>query len=188
MAKFNEPSLVNWSSIQEIDVRDRKTNFFRPKIWGYAVILLGLMISLIVMGLEKELMLMNVNKDTRLYDIEEVNGKVRVENRYTVLMQNTQNDTHKYYIEVVGNDKIKVAQPSHPFTIKAGGQKKKSLVLYTTSTLVDSAKDDTIVDVTLRAYATDANDTISVLRIANFTYPRTDIMNLERARLKKGIQ
>jgi len=176
MAKFNEPSLVNWSSTQEIDVRDRKTNFLRPKIWGYGVILVGLLVGLVMMGVEKELMLMNVNKDSRLYEIEKVDGKVRVENRYTILIQNSQNEEHKFYLHVEGNDKIKIAQPSHPFTLKAGEQKKKSLVLYTTEMLAEDMRKDTMMQLTLKAYALDTNDTIKVNRDIRFTYPREDII------------
>jgi cytochrome c oxidase accessory protein FixG len=177
MAKFNEPSLVNWSSTQEIDVRDRKTNFFRPKIWGYAIILVGLLISLIVMGVEKELMLLNVNKDSRLYDVEKVENKLLVENSYRLLIQNTQNKVHTYYLEVEGNDKIKISKPSHSFKIKPGEQKKKSLVLYTTEMLSEDERQDTMIHLKLKAYAVDANETIYVERDIRFTYPRKDIVD-----------
>jgi len=178
MAKFNEPSLVNWSSTQQIN-KGIKTHFLRPKIIGYGVLLLGLFISLIVMGAEKELMLMNVNKDSRLYDLEKVDGKLLVENSYNLLLQNTQNEVHKYYVAVEGEnaDKIKISKPSHIFTIKPGEQKKKSLVLYTTDMLAEDARKDTMIHLKLKAYAVDANDTIVIYRDIRFTYPRKDIVD-----------
>ncbi len=66
MAKFNEPSLVNWSSVREIEKKEGKTRFFRPKILGYMAVLLAIFVILMIMGMDKELMLININKQTRL--------------------------------------------------------------------------------------------------------------------------
>lgn len=176
MAKFNEPSLVNWSSTREIEKKEGKTRFLRPKIIGYAVVLSAIFIILMIMGADKELMLININKQTRLYDIEKVDGKALVENDYSILIQNTQNIEHEFYIEVVNNDKIKVARPSAPFVVKPGVKTKKTLVLYTTEILADSDRHDSILEVELKAYATDAKDTIFANREIRFTYPRMDIL------------
>ena len=182
MAKFNEPSLVNWSSTREIEKQEGKTRFFRPKILGYGVVLSAIFAILMIMGAEKELMLININKQTRLYDIEEVEGKALVENAYTVLIQNTQNTAHKFTIDVVDNDKVKVSRPSAPFTVKPGVKTKKTLVLYTTEVLADSDRHDSILEVKLRAYAVDAKDTIYADRDIRFTYPRMDILHKKLAR------
>jgi len=176
MAKFNEPSLVNWSSTREIEKKEGKTRFFRPKILGYGAVLTGIFIILMVMGSGKELMLININKQTRLYDIEKVEGQAQVRNAYTVLIQNTQNEDHEFYIDVVNNDKIKIARPSHPFKIAAGVKTKKTLVLYTTEKLADNDRHDTILDVQLNAYAVDDKEKIFALRDIRFTYPRADIL------------
>ncbi len=176
MAKFNEPSLVNWSSTREIEKKEGKTRFFRPKIIGYGVVLTGIFMILMMMGMDKELMLININKQTRLYDIENVDGKARVENAYTILLQNTQNKPHDYYLEILNNDKIKIDRPSAPFTVEPGHKTKKTFVLYTTQKLVDDDRHDTILELKVRAYATDANDTIFANREIRFTYPRADII------------
>ena len=176
MAKFNEPSLVNWSSVREIEKKEGKTRFFRPKIIGYGVVLTGIFIILMIMGSTKELMLININKQTRLYDIEKVDNKPMVKNAYTVLIQNTQNKDHEFFIDVVNNDKIKIMRPSHPFVIKAGVKTKKTLVLYTTEKLVDSDRSDTILEVQLKAYAVDDKDKIFAIRDIRFTFPRADIL------------
>ncbi len=182
MAKFNEPSLVNWSSTREIELKEGKTRFFRPKIIGYGVVLTGIFMILMLMGMEKELMLININKQTRLYDIENVDGKARVENAYTVLLQNTQNKAHDFYLEVLDNDKIKIARPSHPFTVEPGHKTKKTFVLYTTDKLVEEDRHDTILEVKVRAYAVDANETIFAKREIRFTYPRADIIRKKMER------
>ena len=176
MAKFNEPSLVNWSSVREIEKKEGKTRFFRPKILGYMGVLSTVFVILMVMGAEKELMLININKQTRLYDIEKVEEKAVVKNAYTVLIQNTQNEPHEFYIEVMDNDKIKIERPSGPFLVKPGVKSKKTLVLYTDETLADDNRHDTILEVNLKAYATDAKDKIFAIRDIRFTYPRSDIL------------
>ncbi len=176
MAKFNEPSLVNWSSTREIEKKEGKTRFFRPKILGYGVVLATIFIILMIMGADKELMLININKQTRLYNIEKVDGEALVENAYTVLIQNTQNIEHEFYIDVVNNDKIKVSRPSHPFLVKPGVKTKKTLVLYTTEKLADSDRHDSILEVQLKAYAVDAKDTVYANREIPFTFPRADIL------------
>jgi polyferredoxin len=176
MAQFNEPSLVNWSSTREIEKKEGKTRFFRPKIVGYAVVLTAIFVILMIMGAEKELMLININKETRLYNIEKVDGKAMVENDYTILIQNTQNVEHEYYIEVMNNDKIKVSRPSGPFLVKPGVKTKKTLALYTTEILADSDRHDSILEVQLKAYAVDSKDTIYAIRDIRFTYPRMDIL------------
>lgn len=182
MAKFNEPSLVNWSSVREIEKKEGKTRFFRPKILGYMGVLSAIFVILMMMGMDKELMLININKQTRLYDIEKVDDKPLVTNAYTILIQNTQNKEHDFFIEVLDNDKIKVEQPSRPFTVKPGVKTKKTLVLYTTEPLAEDERQDTILEVMLRAYAVDANDTITVQRDIRFTYPKADIIRRKMQR------
>lgn len=182
MAQFNEVSLVNWSSVREIEKKEGKTRFFRPKIIGYGVVLSAILVILLLMGAEKELMLININKQPRLYNIEKVDEKPLVENAYTILIQNTQNADHKFYIEILDNDKVKVAQPSHPFTVRPGEKTKKTLVLYTTDTLADSERQDTILKLKVRAYAVDAKERISVERDISFTYPRADIIRKKMQR------
>jgi cytochrome c oxidase accessory protein FixG len=182
MAKFNEPSLVNWSSVREIEKKEGKTRFFRPKIIGYGVVLTAILAILLVMGAEKELMLININKQPRLYNIENAQGKPLVENAYTILIQNTQNEDHQFYVEILDNDKVKVAQPSHPFMVKPGEKIKKTLILSTTEVLANDNRKDTILEFKVRAFAVDAKETISVERDIRFTYPRADILRKKMER------
>ncbi len=73
-------------------------------------------------------------------------------------------------------------QPSRPFTVEPGVKTKKTLVLYTTDTLANDERHDAILEVVLRAYAVDANDTISVQRDIRFTYPKAGIIRKKMQR------
>ena len=97
-----------------------------------------------MMGSEKEYMLLNINKENRLYSINQTDeGKVRVDNAYTFLLQNTLSEDHNYYFDVIApkgmEGKIKIGTPAEPFKVKPGVVKKKVVVLYADEMLV---KDD----------------------------------------------
>ena len=169
MGKLNKPTLVNWSSVKEIDDKKGKTQYFRPKTIGYIAILILMLLILIKMGSEKEMMLLNINKETRLYSIDD-NGS-RVNNSYIFLFQNTDNLDHKYYFKVE-HEHIKIKTPTQPFMIKAGHSMKK-IVLYTDEVLGIDERKDITVPIQITAFATDLNETIQVKREAIFVYPKT---------------
>lgn len=181
MGKLGKPTLVEWSSEKETLFQKGKTHFMRPKIWGYIAVLLGTLVALIMMGSEKEYMLLNINKENRLYAIKHTEeGKVQVDNAYTFLLQNTLNEDHKYYFDVIApagmEGKIKIEQPSEPFTVKPGVVKKKVVVLYTDEMLVDDNRKDTVIPITIRAYALEDKEKIIVTRESTFTFPRSDLL------------
>jgi polyferredoxin len=113
-------------------------------------------------------MLLNVNKTTRLYKIH---PDGRVENDYLFLFQNTDTKAHRYYFEIVGNDKIKIVRPKSDFHLGAGKKKKKVVVLETKDVLVKNDRRDTPIPITIHAYAVDDPKKISVLRKTVFVYP-----------------
>ncbi len=180
MGALGKPSLIRWSSEKEVLYQNGKTSFFRSKIKGYIVTLVAITAILIFMGSEKELMLLNINKENRLYsmDTRTDDGTIRVKNDYIFLLQNTQNVDHKYYFEVISpkgmEGKIKLLKPSEPFTVRPGIKKKKIVTLYTTDVLVEDSRKDSVIPITIRAYAIDANDTITVHRDSTFVFPRYD--------------
>jgi len=194
MAKFNEPTLVRWSSEYEVLYRKGKTKYFRPKIIGYIVVLIIISIILGVMASKKEYMLLNINKENKNYSIKtEPRGctlgvdpgcKFRVENAYEFLLQNTQNERMKFYFEVIPDQKvngtIKIKQPKKPFSVTPGVKKKKIVILSTTDMLVNDPRHDTIIPITIHAYALDKDGKpskkISVLRKATFVFPRADML------------
>jgi cytochrome c oxidase accessory protein FixG len=181
MGKLGKESLVRWSSEKEVLFQKGKTHYFRPKILGYIGVLAIITVILAMMGSKKEHMLLNINKETRLYSLERVaDDKVRVENAYVFLLQNTLKEDHKYYFDVIApkgmEGKIKIAKPSKPFTARPGVKKKKVVVLYTEDLLVEDARKDTVLPITIRAYALDNKEEIVVDRASTFTFPRLDVL------------
>ena len=181
MGKLGKASLVTWSSDYEIVDQKGKTKYFRGKVLAYIALLVGLMVILGVMGSTKENMLLNINKETRLYSTKLLsNGKVRVDNAYEFLLQNTQNEKMKFYFEVIPpkgmEGKIIIAKPTKEFTAVPGIKKKKIVVLRTTEMLVDDSRKDTVIPITIRAYAIGHEDKIVVLRKSTFVFPRADIV------------
>lgn len=180
MGKLGKESLVRWSSDKEVIHQEGKTSYFRPKVLGYAVILVVIMVILGFMSTTKEHMLLNINKESRLYDIKTIeNGVKRVGNAYVFLLQNTENKDHDFYFDVIApagyEGKIKILKPTAPFKAHPGAKKKKVVVLYTDEMIVDDASKDTIIPITIRAYAMDEKERIVVDRHTTFIFPRKDI-------------
>ncbi len=185
MGKLGKPSLVTWSSDYEIVDRKGKTKYFRPKVIAYIVLLVGIMFALGYMGTTKEHMLLNINKETRLYSIKHHdNKKFTVENSYVFLLQNTETKPMKFYFEVIApkgmEGKIKIIKPSKPFNVIPDVKKKKIVTLRTADMLVDDNRKDTIIPITIHAYAL-GNDgkpskKVSVLRHTTFVFPKETVL------------
>ena len=179
MGKLGKESLVRWSSDKEVIYQKGKTHYLRPKVIGYAVILLVIMGILGYMSTTKEHMLLNVNKESRLYTVAKTAEGTRVSNAYVFLLQNTENKDHKFYFDIIApasyEGKIKIQKPTAPFIAHPGAKKKKVVILYTDELLVDDATKDTIIPITIRAYAVDDKENIIVDRHSTFTFPRKDI-------------
>ncbi|MBD3800498.1 MAG: cytochrome c oxidase accessory protein CcoG [Campylobacterales bacterium] len=179
MGALGRPSLVRWSSEKEVLFQKGKTHYLRPKIIGYAVVLVIIMVVLGMMGSKKEHMLLNINKENRLYAIEKTpDGKIMVENDYIFLLQNTQDKDHKFYFDIEApkgmEGKIKILKPTEPFTVRPGVKKKKIVRLFTTEELVRDDRKDTILPIKIHAYALDDKAKIAVDRESTFIFPRYD--------------
>ncbi len=184
MGKLGKPSLVTWSSEYEVIDKKGKTQFFRGKILGYIALLIGLMVILGMMGSTKENMLLNINKETRLYSTKLMpDGKVRVDNAYVFLLQNTQNETMKFYFEVIPpkgmEGKIIIAKPTKEFTAVPGVRKKKVVILRTTEILSENKRGDTVIPIKIRAFSLDRDD-VEVYRNAVFTFPKLDVLKASK--------
>ncbi len=171
MGALGKPSLITWTSYNAVK-EERKPKFLRFKIVGYGIALTAALIGLFWMGSTKEYMLLNINRTTQLYKIKDEGKKVT--NSYIFLFQNTDSKDHTYYFEVVGNSDIKIQRPKEPFDLKAGGKSKEIVVLYTTKDLVIDYKKDTPMPITIKAYAVDNREKITVQRETTFVYPRYD--------------
>ncbi len=171
MGKLGKKSLVQWTSTNEIE-NGKKTKLFRSKTIMYLAALVIIVGMLFIMGGKKEYMLLNVNKTTQLYKIRD-NGEIA--NNFVLLFQNTQKQRYTYNLEVVGKyaDKFTIKR-FKPFKLSRGKMAKKVIELTTTERLVDDARKDTPITVTLRAYAEENSKKISVFRQAVFIYPRSD--------------
>ena len=181
MGKLGKPSLVTWSSEYETIDKKGKTQYLRPKIIAYIVLLVGLLVGMVFMGGNKEHMLLNINKENRLYSVQKTgDGRVAVDNAYEFLMQNTQNDKMDFYFEVIlpkdVKGKVEIFKPKEAFDITPGVKKKKIVVLRTYDALVEDGRHDTIIPITIRAYALGHEDKIVVFRESTFTYPRADVI------------
>ncbi len=181
MGKLGKPSLITWSSDYEIIEQKGKTKYFRAKVLAYIVLLIGITIALGFMGSTKENMLLNINKETRLYSTKLLpDGNVRVENAYEFLLQNTEKEKMKFFFEVIPpkgmEGKITIVKPAKEFTAVPGIKKKKIVVLRTTEMLVDDDRHDTVIPITIRAYAVGHEDKIVIFRKSTFVFPRSDIV------------
>jgi len=90
----------------------------------------------------------------------------------------------KFYFEVIPpkgmEGKIIITKPAKEFTAVPGIKKKKIVVLRTTEMLVDNARKDTIIPITIRAYAIGHEDKIVVFRKSTFVFPRSDIVKVKK--------
>ncbi len=169
MGKLGKPSLVQWSSTNEIKY-NKETNIIRKSTVLYTIALFIIIGLLFVMGGKKEYMLLNINKTTQLYKIREGN---EVTNNFLLLFQNTDSKKHTYNLEILDNKNI-VIKRFNPITLNPHQMTKKVLVLGTTKKLADDNTKDTPITITLRAYAQDDPQRINVIRKAVFVYPRAD--------------
>ena len=186
MGKLGKPSLVTWSSDYEIVDKKGKTKYFRPKVLAYMALLVGISVILGLMGSTKEHMLLNINKENRLYSTKHLSdGKVRVDNSYVFLLQNTENERLTYYFEVVPpkniKGKISIAKPVKPFSATPGVKKKKIVTLRTEDMLVVNERKDTIIPITIHAYAVDKDGKksteVSVIRNSTFVFPKKSVID-----------
>jgi cytochrome c oxidase accessory protein FixG len=174
MSKLGKPTLVLWTSPNAIASR-KPVKFVRFRTVAYVVVLTIALIALLVMSSTKEHMLLNINRGTQLYSLSP--DRQNIENAYTFLFQNTDSKPHTYYFEVEHED-IKIAVPSEPFKLSAGGKAKKVVVLSTPIGSSLEAGAGKPLDTTVKAYATDdETGKIVVKRQIMFYYPKSSEMN-----------
>ena len=177
-SKFNRESLINWTSINSIEKKE-KVKYFRLKTIAYMIVLLAVTSILIFMGSKKEHMLLNINRTSELYQIKQVNNNLEILNYYTFLFQNTDNKEHEYYFEVKfnkdDNNTIKIVSPLKPFKLKAGEKDKKIVVLKTEKQLTNDNEKDVIFPIQIKAYALD-DKKIIVNRESIFVYPKQSMI------------
>ncbi|MCR6570526.1 cytochrome c oxidase accessory protein CcoG, partial [Campylobacter insulaenigrae] len=177
-AKFDRPSLINWTSAEAIKNK-QKVKYFRFRTIGYLVVLCIVFIALIFMGSKKENMLLNINRSSELYQIRHTHDDIEITNAYIFLFQNTDNKPHEYYFDVdlKGIDEgLEIIRPKKSFKLNAGEKNKQIVVLKAKKKLADNDRKDTVIPLTIKAYALDDNK-IVVTRESNFVYPKNSSLN-----------
>ncbi|NDJ28082.1 cytochrome c oxidase accessory protein CcoG [Campylobacter sp. MIT 12-8780] len=172
--KFKRESLINWTSFEAVEKR-QKVRYFRFRTIAYCIVLAVAVIILIFMGSKKEHMLLNINRSSELYHIEQKDGKTEVSNAYVFLFDNTDNKAHEYYfkVEIQGDENaLSIVRPSKPFTLKAGAKSKQIVVLKTEKNLSKNKDQDTILPLKITAFALDESEKIKVERESIFVYPK----------------
>jgi cytochrome c oxidase accessory protein FixG len=167
MGKLGKESLITWTSPNAVKTKG-KTQFLRFRTIAYGVALSIALVALFLMGSTKEHMLLNINRTSELYKIKD-EGRI-VQNAYTFLFQNTDSKDHKYYFEVQNKD-ILIKKPTKPFKLRAGNKMKKVVVLEAKKNLSQHEQKDTLLHITIKAYAIDDKEKINVLRETTFIYP-----------------
>lgn len=167
MGKLGKESLISWISPNALETKS-KTKFIRLRTIAYGIALVIALVGLFLMGATKEHMLLNINRTSQLYKIRD-EGK-EIQNAYIFLFQNTDSKDHNYYIEVNNKD-ISIKKPILPFTLEAGERLKKIVILQANKSLSTSKKEDTLVNIQIKAYAVENKEKISVLRETTFIYP-----------------
>ncbi len=167
MGKLGKTSLITWASSTAVE-KQGKTKFLRFRTVAYGVALSIALVALFLMGSTKEHMLLNINRTTQLYKIRDDGKDIR--NAYTFLFQNTDSKDHQYYFKVEHQD-ISIKKPAKPFMLKAGKKLKKIIILKADKNLSVHNTEDTLLDITIKAYAVDEEQKIVVLRETTFIYP-----------------
>ncbi|MBZ8000432.1 cytochrome c oxidase accessory protein CcoG [Campylobacter canadensis] len=172
-SRFNRPSLINWNSTN-VTVKKEKIKYFRAKTIGYLIFLSILLIGLIYKANHKDTMLLNINRTSELYSVK----KGKVVNAYSILLQNTDKKEHKFYLEILSDDKnIYIHKPKKAFSIKAGEKSPRILVL---KAQCDSTlKEDKNINIKLKAYAVD-DDKINIIKDTVFIYPKGELCKIKK--------
>ncbi len=171
MAKYNRPSLIQWSSTNAINTR-QKVRLVRLKTIAYMGVIAIVIALLAITSFKKERMLLDINRNSDLYELR---SSGYVDNDYVFLFHNTDNKDHEFYFKVLGQKGIQIKKPLNPIAIKAG-QKIKAVVILrkplSNATEYKNAK-DALIPITIQAYSADDKN-ITIERESVFIAPSED--------------
>ena len=145
------------------------------------MIILAFAIALGFMSAKKENMLLNINRNTELYHIVADGEKIRVQNAYTFLIQNTDNKAHSYTFSL-SDPRIEFVRPKNEIKLEAGAKRKIVVILETKERLIEESMHDTPMDITITAVASDEPERVRVERHTRFVYPK--MSEIEKAMKK----
>lgn len=185
MGKLGKPSLVEWSSSRQTELKTGPTRFIRPSVISYAVVLTALIVGMFITGSTKEYMQLNINKEKiRQFKLEKVVSGVEISNIYDFLIDNTESKNHKYFFEVrkkftdssgkstyVKDENFMITKPKKAIDIKAHKTRRKAVVIQAKSFRSKDDGSSLVVPIMIFAYALEDKERIIVSRPTTFIYP-----------------
>lgn len=178
MSKFNRPSLVTWSSPNAMEQKS-KPKLLRAKTIAYMAILVIIFALLIFVGKTHKSMLLNITRDAELYTIRNSGA---IDNVYKFVLQNIDIEPHKFAFEIEGDmaDKFEIITPDYrdkkEFLIEPNDAKFLVVILRAKGINNDSMNSDKNIPITIKSYATDNKDGISITSDTFFLYPSKSII------------
>ncbi|WQV00882.1 cytochrome c oxidase accessory protein CcoG [Helicobacter pylori] len=170
MAKYNRPSLIQWSSTNATNTR-QKVRLVRLKTIAYMGVIAIVIALLVITSFKKERMLLDINRNSNLYELR---SSGYVDNDYVFLFHNTDNKDHEFYFKILGQKDIKIKKPLTPIMVKAGQKIKVVVILRKPLKSAEQKRaKDTLTPITIQAYSTDDKN-IMVERESVFIAPSED--------------
>ncbi len=170
MAKYNRPSLIQWSSTNATNTH-QKVRLVRLKTIAYMGVIAIVIALLVITSFKKERMLLDINRNSNLYELR---SSGYVDNDYVFLFHNTDNKDHEFYFKILGQKDIKIKKPLTPIMVKAGQKIKVVVILRKPlKSAEQKCAKDTLTPITIQAYSTDDKN-IMVERESVFIAPSED--------------
>ncbi len=170
MAKYNRPSLIQWSSTNATNTH-QKVRLVRLKTIAYMGVIAIVIALLVITSFKKERMLLDINRNSNLYELR---SSGYVDNDYVFLFHNTDNKDHEFYFKILGQKDIKIKKPLTPIMVKAGQKIKVVVILRKPLKSAEQKRaKDTLTPITIQAYSTDDKN-IMVERESVFIVPSED--------------
>ncbi len=179
MAKFNRPTLVNWSSPNAMS-SNTKPKLLRTKTIAYMVILTLIFALLIYVGNTHKTMLLNITRTAETYMIRNSGA---IDNAYKFVVQNIDKDPHSFAFEIDGDmsDKFDIIFPDYKnqkeFLIKPNETKMLVVLLRAKDSLKDSDYVGQTIPLVVKSYATDNKEVINIKYSTFFMYPSQSIID-----------
>ncbi len=170
MSKYNRPSLIQWSSTNATNTR-QKVHLVRLKTIAYMGVIAIVSALLVITSFKKERMLLDINRNSDLY---ETRLQGYVDNDYVFLFHNTDNKDHEFYFKILGQKDIQIKKPLTPIMVKAGQKIKAVVILRKPLKSAEQKRaKDILTPIRIQAYSTDDKN-IMVERGSVFIAPSED--------------
>lgn len=169
MKRFNEPSLIEWTSKNAMQA-NTSPKLFRFKTIGYIVIISLALILGFGLFASKDGMVVKITSDQKPYYIEKLpNGEIDITNNYVFMIENTDHKDHSYKFDI--DDKnIVMVKPSNEVKVSANGKRRVIVELKLKENPTNNANSDVVVPFNIHAYSVDDKEIFTNLS-STFIYP-----------------